>query len=244
MPEILQVGTVFGDTRAYTVSMPRISAASNAAQRENTQNAILKSFGELLYTRGLTGLTMTHVAKNAGIGRTAVYNYFADMGELLVAYALDETERFINDLRHELTSVINPIDQLAVYVRMQIEDMSRRHLPPGPAMRSVLSPESFEKLGHHVGELQAVLARILRACIDQGYLAPSDITELAQLVHGSLSSAADRGKNEDEAERDQRIRQTTKFIQLGLGAQFDAEGRPVAAYRDELKEPVLRPVAS
>ncbi|WP_030015486.1 MULTISPECIES: TetR/AcrR family transcriptional regulator [Micrococcales] len=226
--------------------MPRISAASNAAQRENTQNAILKSFGELLYTRGLTGLTMTHVAKNAGIGRTAVYNYFADMGELLVAYALDETERFINDLRTELTSVVNPIDQLAVYVRMQIEDMSRRHLPPGPAMRSVLSPESFEKLGDHVGELQAVLTRILRACIDQGYLAQSDITELAQLVHGSLSSAADRGKNEDEDERNRRIQHTTTFIQLGLGATFDAEGRPVAAYRQDLleAEASLRSVAS
>ena len=67
--------------------MPRISAATNAAQRENTKRAILDSFGEILYTRGLPGLTMTDVAKNAGIGRTAVYNYFADMGELLVAYA-------------------------------------------------------------------------------------------------------------------------------------------------------------
>ena len=182
--------------------MPRISAATNAAQRENTKNAILASFGELLYTNGLTGLTMTHVAKNAGIGRTAVYNYFADMGELLVAYALDETERYIGDLRTELATVTNPVDQLAVYVRMQIEDMSRRHLPPGPAMRSVLSPESFEKLGHHVGELQAVLAQILRAGIDQGYLPESDIREMAQLVHGSLSSAADRGRAEDEAARE------------------------------------------
>ena len=231
--------------------MPRISAATNAAQRENTKNAILASFGELLYTNGLTGLTMTHVAKNAGIGRTAVYNYFADMGELLVAYALDETERFIADLRAELTTVTNPVDQLAVYVRMQIEDMSRRHLPPGPAMRSVLSPESFEKLGHHVGELQAVLAQILRAGIDQGYLPESDIREMAQLVHGSLSSAADRGRAEDEAARETRIENTIRFIQLGLGASFDAEGRPVPAHRvpqaqeaGEDEAPHLRSVAS
>ena len=47
--------------------MPRISAATNAAQRENTKRAILNSFGEILYTRGLPGLTMTDVAKNAGI---------------------------------------------------------------------------------------------------------------------------------------------------------------------------------
>ena len=49
--------------------MPRISAATNAAQRENTKRAILNSFGEILYNRGLSGLTMTDVAKNAGIGR-------------------------------------------------------------------------------------------------------------------------------------------------------------------------------
>lgn len=112
--------------------MPRISAASNAAQRENTKRAILDSFGRLLYERGLPGLTMTHVAKTAGIGRTAVYNYFADMGELLIAYALDETGRFLTDLRSALEGVENPIDRLAIYVRLQIEDLSRRHMPPVP----------------------------------------------------------------------------------------------------------------
>lgn len=208
--------------------MPRISAATNAAQRENTKRAILDSFGRLLYERGLPGLTMTHVAKNAGIGRTAVYNYFADMGELLIAYALDETERFLTDLRTALEGVENPIDQLAVYVRMQIEDLSRRHMPPGPAMRSVLSPEAFAKLGAHVRDLQLVLANILSAAIQQGYLPHNDIRELAQLVHGSLSSSADRTEDAETSEaRERHIENTIRFIQMGLGARFNAEGRPV-----------------
>ncbi|MFW0111264.1 TetR/AcrR family transcriptional regulator [Rothia sp. P5766] len=208
--------------------MPRISAATNAAQRENTKRAILDSFGRLLYERGLPGLTMTHVAKNAGIGRTAVYNYFADMGELLIAYALDETERFLTDLREALAGFENPIDQLAVYVRLQIEDLSRRHMPPGPAMRSVLSPDAFAKLGAHVRELQMVLAGILSSAIERGYLPDNDIQELAQLVHGSLSSTADR--TEDAASNDARerhIEHTIRFIQLGLGARFDELGRPI-----------------
>ena len=150
--------------------MPRISAATNAAQRENTKRAILESFGKLLYSRGLPGLTMTDVAKNAGIGRTAVYNYFADMGELLVAYALDETERFLHELDEGITGVTNPIDQLAVYIRLQIEDLARRHLPPGPAMRSMLSPESYARLGKHVSELQMVLANILSDAITEKYI--------------------------------------------------------------------------
>ncbi|QRZ61384.1 TetR/AcrR family transcriptional regulator [Rothia sp. ZJ932] len=209
--------------------MPKISAASNAAQRENTQRAILDSFGQLLYSHGLPGLTMTDVAKNAGIGRTAVYNYFADMGELLVAYALNETERFLIELRENLEGIDNPIDKLAVYIRLSIEDMGRRHMPPGPAMRSVLSPESFAKLGKHVRELQMVLANILSEAIDQHYIPANDIQEMALLVHGSLGSSADRAEDaEDVAERERHIASSIRFIQMGLGARFDAEGHPVA----------------
>ena len=208
--------------------MPRISAATNAAQRENTKRAILDSFGEILYTRGLPGLPMTAVAKNAGIGRTAVYNYFADMGELLVAYALDETERFLNELRVGLDGIENPIDQLAVYVRLQINDLARRHLPPGPAMRSMLSPESYAKLGKHVHELQMVLAHILSAAIAENYIPKNDIRELAMLVHGSLSSSAGRAEDApDEETRERQILSTIRFIQMGLGARFDAQGAPV-----------------
>ena len=215
--------------------MPRISAATNAAQRENTKRAILNSFGEILYTRGLSGLTMTDVAKNAGIGRTAVYIYFADMGELLVAYALDETERFLKELREGLEGIENPIDQLAVYIRLQINDLARRHLPPGPAMRSMLSPESYAKLGKHVQELQMVLANILSAAIAEKYIPQNDIRELAMLVHGSLSSSAGRTEDApDEQARERQILNTIRFIQMGLGARFNAEGNPVRLDSEEL----------
>ena len=208
--------------------MPRISAATNAAQRENTKRAILESFGQLLYSRGLPGLTMTDVAKNAGIGRTAVYNYFADMGELLVAYALDETERFLHELDEGIAGVTNPIDQLAVHIRLQIEDLARRHLPPGPAMRSMLSPESYARLGKHVSELQMVLANILSDAITEKYIPENDIRELAMLVHGSLSSSAGRAEDAPDAQtRERQIQSTIRFIQMGLGARFDADGNPL-----------------
>lgn len=208
--------------------MPRITAPSNAAQRERTQRAILDAFGELLYSNGLTDLTMTRVAKTAGVGRTAVYNYFADMGELLVAYALDKTERFVADLNRDLSATENPVDQLGVYIQHQIEDLSRRHLPPGQAMRTVLSPEDFAKLGEHVQKLQTVLAGILQRAMDEGYLPEGDTHELSQLVHGSLTSTADRTTSvESTRTQQERTMATVRFIQRGLGAQFDADFHPV-----------------
>ncbi|MHA7270649.1 TetR/AcrR family transcriptional regulator [Arthrobacter sp. HLT1-20] len=205
--------------------MPRIAAPTNAAQREQTQRKILDAFGDLLFTHGLPGLTMTDVARTAGVGRTAVYNYFADLEQLLVAYALDETGKFVAELRAKLDGLGNPVDRLAVYVRAQLEDLTRRHLPPGPAMRSVLSSESFAKLGVHVGELNALLEDILRTGMEQGYLPASDVDGLVQLIHGSLTASASR-RNSDTPDED-RIAAAVKFIQAGVGAAFDEHGRPV-----------------
>src|ERR687890_1001821 len=97
--------------------MPRISAPTDAAQRAETQRRILNAFGELLFTHGLPGLTMTDVARHARIGRTAVYNYYADIEELLIAYVLEETEKFLTELRDSLNRLANPVEQLALYVR-------------------------------------------------------------------------------------------------------------------------------
>ena len=208
--------------------MPRISAATNAAQRADTQRRILTAFGELLFTHGLPGLTMTDVARHAGVGRTAVYNYYADIEELLISYALDETERFLAELRDALAAVDNPVERLALYVRTQVEDLSRRHIPPGPAMAAVLSPSSFAKLADHVSELSVMLQGILRDGMAQGYLPEADIGQQAQLIHGTLSSSAARGSDEP-ADLEARIARTVRFIQLGAGARFDDGGTPLSA---------------
>ena len=204
--------------------MPRIAAPSNAAQREQTQRKILDAFGELLFSHGLPGLTMTDVARTAGVGRTAVYNYFADLEQLLVAYALDETGRFVTDLKTDLGGLDNPVDKLSLYVRAQLEDLSRRHLPPGPAMRSVLSGESFAKLAVHVGELNQLLADILRDGMDRRFLPDADVDGLVQLIHGSLTASAAR-RNADTPD-EERIAAAVRFIQAGVGAVFDDDGRP------------------
>ena len=46
--------------------------------------------------------------------------------------------------------------------------------------------------------LITLLAAILRDAIGRAYLPEGDISELAALVHGSLTAAADRGQNSDQ----------------------------------------------
>lgn len=95
-------------------------------------------------------------------------------------------------------------------------------------MRSMLSPESYARLGKHVSELQMVLANILSDAITEKYIPENDIRELAMLVHGSLSSSAGRAEDAPDTQtRERQIQSTIRFIQMGLGARFDADGNPL-----------------
>ena len=101
-------------------------------------------------------------------------------------------------------------------------------------MRSMLSPESYAKLGKHVHELQMVLAHILSAAIAENYIPKNDIRELAMLVHGSLSSSAGRAEDApDEETRERQILNTSPFYSDGPGRAFDAEGNPVRLDSEE-----------
>ena len=80
-----------------------------------------------------------------------------------------------------------------------------------------------------------VLANILSAAIAEKYIPQNDIRELAMLVHGSLSSSAGRTEDApDEQARERQILNTIRFIQMGLGARFNAEGNPVRLDSEEL----------
>ncbi len=94
-------------------------------------------------------------------------------------------------------------------------------------MRSVLSADSFAKLAVHVGELNSLLQDILRDGMALGYIPAADIESLAQLIHGSLTASATRGAGQPNgADLDEHIAGTVRFIQAGVGAVFDDDGRP------------------
>ena len=68
-----------------------------------------------------------------------------------------------------------------------------------------------------------------------------DTAELSQLVHGSLTATADRSKSvESTRAQNERTQATVRFIQRGLGAQFDADFHPV---RLPVQPPVLSAVS-
>lgn len=122
--------------------MPKIMGNSLAEHRERTRTALFGALAELMGQRSFDKITLSDVAAHAGVGRTAVYNHFADKEDLLLAFMEDEVERYAAELTRALEGTEDPIDRLRVYVRQQAlikrQFHSRRRArcpPPSPAAR-------------------------------------------------------------------------------------------------------------
>ena len=66
--------------------MPKLWAETIADHRGAVRNAALDATGELVLKGGLTAVTMSQVAEEAGIGRATLYKYFPDAEALLTAW--------------------------------------------------------------------------------------------------------------------------------------------------------------
>lgn len=203
--------------------MPKIIGGSLEEHREQMQQRIFAALAQLLAERGYDAVTLADIAAAAGVARTAMYNYYPDKETLLLAYAADETQRYVAGLRAELAAVPNPIDQVRVFVRLQLQQLATQHVAPS-SLSTVLTVEGHAKMLEHVAPLWAILRTILADAVAQRYLPEEDIDLLLPLV---ASSIAGRSVTELIGEQlEAAIDATSTYVLRGLGARLDNAGRP------------------
>jgi AcrR family transcriptional regulator len=77
--------------------MPRIWNETVTAHRDAVREATLDATAALVAEHGLTGVTMSQIAKDTGIGRATLYRYFPDVESILHAW---HERRIDEHLRH------------------------------------------------------------------------------------------------------------------------------------------------
>lgn len=99
-------------------------AAVGAASRKALRELVLVSLDELLAERPWSAITMTHIARHAGVSRQTLYNEFGSRDAFVAAYVLwasdqflDEVERTVaahhDSLKHALAAALELILTLA-----------------------------------------------------------------------------------------------------------------------------------
>jgi AcrR family transcriptional regulator len=196
--------------------VPKITGRSLGEHRERTRERIFTALSALMYRRGFDAISLADIAAAAEVGRTAMYNYFADKESLLLAYAEHVTERYLAELVGALAQVRDPVDGLATYVRSQLRHLAGDHLPPGTPLRSLLSEPGYRQVVEHVEALELVLRGILVSGMREGLLPEDDVETLVGLVTASISGRTVTGLSGDDLE--QAVEATVRFVLRGVGA--------------------------
>ncbi len=165
--------------------------------------------------RGFDAISFADIAAAAGVGRTAVYNHFADKEALLIAFISHETDQYLASLNRALDNLTDPVERLETYVRAQLGLKRIFHLAPGPDLRAVLSKSSQQRLREHVVAVESLLRGIITDGVEQGIFPPQDIATAVTLVSSCLSG---RQIPERDPERAVAVKATEEFVLRAVGA--------------------------
>ncbi|KAA1422408.1 TetR/AcrR family transcriptional regulator [Mumia zhuanghuii] len=196
--------------------MPKIIGDSLAEHRAETRRRLLSAFGDLLTERGYDAVRLADVATRADIGRTAIYNHFADKEAVLLAFAMDETQRYVDAIREALAEVDGPVERLQTYVRMHVALSREMHMGLGPQLYSLLSRDALLHMREHVVVVETLLRDVLEDGMKQGAFAVDDLRATTALVLACLQSR--QVTHPEAADRDTAVAVTERFVLRAVGA--------------------------
>ncbi len=197
--------------------MPRVTGGSIEAHRRAARARVFDAFARLMYERGYDAITLADIAEAAGMARTSMYNYYPSKEALLVAYTDDEMERFVDDLRDALSGASGAVERLRLYVSRQLEYFATHHLPPGGALRDVLSHDAFSKMVEHARTLDEILRAILAEGAADGSFS-REVVDDPETVPLVMSCVSTRRVPEANGDLGATIEATVRFVLRAVGA--------------------------
>lgn len=181
-------GEFGGGHLPYITTMPKIIGGSLEQHREQTRRRVFDALSTLLAERSFDALSMADLAAQAGVGRTAIYNHFADKDAVVVAFASAETDRYLARLDAALEQADGPVDAMRVYVAEHVDSSDEFHFGFGPELYGMLSRDSIAEIREHVVAVESVLRRIIDDGVAAGVFVVDDVTATMALVHSCLST--------------------------------------------------------
>ncbi|EPD73823.1 hypothetical protein HMPREF1478_00538 [Actinomyces sp. HPA0247] len=195
--------------------MPKIIGESLASHRELTRTRLFEALGSLMGEQSFESITMSQIAERAGVGRTAVYNHFADKEVLLLAYMREVTGEFARVLTQRLEAEPDPLMRLRIYIRSHLQMIGRYHVKAGMSLRRHMSGQGASHLHDHAGVVGEVLIGILDEAMERGLIAQQNTLGAVHLIHATLQG---QRLPQDPEHRESALTLVETFILRGLGA--------------------------
>ncbi|MEI6362326.1 MAG: TetR/AcrR family transcriptional regulator [Actinomycetes bacterium] len=194
--------------------MPKIAAATVAENREQRKEALLAAAAALIQRGG--GFTVAEVAKEVGLSRTAVYEYYSSAAELIADVLIDELAAWSTSLADSTDVAASVTDRTHAWITGVLSyAVDGRHA----LLRSVGTVELPESRRDEVQALhQAVIAPLVDTLVTAG---STDPVRDARFVWGVVDVAINRIES-GECEPQQEISAVITFVDGALAGTLTA----------------------
>lgn len=166
--------------------MPKVWGDTIQAHRREVHQAILDAAATLAAERGVTALSMSHVADRAGIGRATLYKYFPSIDAILMAWHEQRVRAHLDELRGLAAAIDGPKDRVAAVLGRFALIQHERH---DSHVVAGLHAAQHVRAAEH--ELEQFLTRLVGDAVASGE-ARGDVPpgELAQYCLHAVGTAA------------------------------------------------------
>ncbi len=166
--------------------MPKLWNETVDAHRLAVRNATLDATARLAGRHGVTSVTMSDIAKEAGIGRATLYKYFADLPAVLVAWHERYVEAHLQQLHRVFHTRAPALERLEQVLGVYASTSYRHHRQELAAM---LHAGDHARLASQ--HLLAMLTEVIQQSVEAGDIR-SDIPagELAVFCLSAAEGAA------------------------------------------------------
>lgn len=147
---------------------PQANVNADGGNRLSVRDRISHATLELIAENGLTAVTMSAVAKRAGVARQTLYNHYPDVDTIVGAVVERHQSDSLSALNAVLGTMTSPLDQLEHLVRHTAAIGQHGH----PMIKSGLSASVQSVLDRHDNAMLGVVEEILCQGIEQGELRP------------------------------------------------------------------------
>jgi len=184
--------------------MPRIRAASIAEHKVITRALILEMAQELFATWGYKDTSFGDIAAAANIGRTTLYDYFADKDDLLASLVEETLPPTIKAMVEKVPQDLHPTERLRRLMATTVEFVALE-----PTLGQLLHrevPKLSESAQQRVANAHQALARefvdAYRAGVEAGALKQLPPVLAGRFLNDMIMSAAQLLIDSDPPEED------------------------------------------
>ena len=177
---------------------------------------IVRAAMTLISEQGMSGVSMSDVARAAGVARQTLYNHYPDVESIVLTMLERHEAESLGQLRAFLETIDSPIAKIEHVVRQAVVTVGHAH--QSAAWKVGLSAEAQARLRRHSEAVLAVIVEVLEDGKQQGIfrddLEPElDARLIEQMVATAGELAAEHGRSAAAV-----ASATTRTILLGLGA--------------------------